>query len=133
MLGALKLLLILVLTPSIFETAGTPEDADIEGNWGWEWKDEDGGLHKHVLDVMREPTGYVAVERFDEEPPVPVKELTVNGQSVLIEIMRGNRTSIYQGKFVDQDTIQGEVTVTAEGNTNVYSWTATRIVEKPQP
>lgn len=129
MLGALTL--VMILAPAPLETADEP--MDLSGNWGWEWKDEEGVLHKHILEVKKDPTGYVAVERFDDEAPVPVKNIIFAGQSIEIEIMRGIRTSSYKGKFVDANTIQGEVSVSAGGNTNVSSWTANRVVDKPDP
>lgn len=102
------------------------------GTWSWSWKDANGDMHKHVLEVEGQGAQLSARERFDTGSPVKINDLKRAGKQVSFSVLRGDRRASYSGTITDQDTINGKVTITAEGGQPTeYGWTAKRQNEKP--
>lgn len=99
----------------------------LEGFWTWRWEDQEGTVHKHVLNVERAGDKLAASERFDESEPVEVEELKVKGKEISFVVPRGELRATYFGKIASNDTINGEVQVrNAAGQVEKYGWTAKR-------
>jgi hypothetical protein len=113
-----------------FPLAVSADDAkplDLAGTWSWQWKDPQGMTHRHVLEVAGEGTKLVARERFDDQEPVKVNDLRVDGTTVSFTVLRGDSTARYSGTRADQNTINGKVMTTGANNqASEYGWTATR-------
>lgn len=108
-------------------TAGAPPAApELEGSWTWTWKDRQGNTHKHVLEVEGKGKTLAAREVFDDQEPVRVNPLTVDGNSVRFTVVRGERKAEYRGKVADADHVNGTVLVTVDGQTNEFEWKAER-------
>jgi len=99
----------------------------LAGTWTWKWKDAQGETHRHVLEVEGEGDKMVARERFDNEPAIKVDKIKLDGKKLSITIERKDRRSVYSGTIANAETINGQVTVTTEGQpASEYGWTATR-------
>lgn len=104
------------------------DNVSLVGSWTWSWKDEQGEMHRHVLEVEQAKDGLSARERLDDQKPVKINDLTVKGRKVNFSVLRGERRAAYQGTIASQDTINGVVTVTGEGGqSNEFGWTAKRM------
>lgn len=102
------------------------------GTWTWSWKDANGDTHKHVLEVEGKGAQLSARERFDQGASVKVNDLKAAGKQVSFSVLRGDRRASYSGMITDRDTINGKVTITAEGGQPTeYGWTAKRADDKP--
>ena len=105
-----------------------------DGFWTWKWEDQDGTIHKHVLNVESAGNKLAASERFDDQDPVEVEELKVKGNEVSFVVPRGKLRAFYVGKFASDDTINGEVQVTnAAGQVEKFGWTAKRLPKGEEP
>ncbi|MBX6313254.1 MAG: hypothetical protein IRY99_10130 [Isosphaeraceae bacterium] len=103
------------------------EGPDLSGTWRWQWKDAQGQIHRHVLEVDGKGKDLVARERFDDQEPVKVTDLKVEGKKVHFSVRRGERRSIYDGTLANADTINGTVQVSGPNNQPIeYGWTALR-------
>jgi len=113
-------------------TAGAPPErpkaapVELEGTWTWTWKDRNGATHRHVLKVEGKGTKLAAREIFDDEQPVRVNPLKLEGRSVRFTVVRGNRKSEYAGEATDADHLKGTVLVTTDDQTNEFEWKAER-------
>jgi hypothetical protein len=105
-----------------------PEPAPkLEGYWTWRWEDDEGTIHKHLLNVERAGNKLAASERLDDSDPVEVEELEVKGKEVSFVVPRGKLRAAYFGKFASDDTINGEVQITNDaGQVEKFGWTAKR-------
>lgn len=123
---------------AILTTAGAPpeesksEPAKLEGTWTWSWKDRDGKTHQHTLTVEGQGTKLAAREIFDDEEPVRVNPLKLDGRSVRFTVVRGDRKSEYSGEVTDADHIKGTVVVTVNGQANEFEWKAERKKTTPE-
>ncbi len=99
---------------------------DLAGSWTWTWKDGEGKVHKHVLDV-ESAAGKLAVrERFDDQSSIKVDDLKVKGDDVFFIVKRDGRTAEYNGKLIGGKTINGVVNVVVNGQAQEFQWTAER-------
>jgi hypothetical protein len=96
------------------------------GTWTWSWRDADGVMHKHVLEVEGAAGKVAARERFDEEAPIAVTDLKLTGKRVTFSVRRDERRSEYNGELKTKDRIEGRVNVSTEGQPTEYGWEATR-------
>lgn len=109
-----------------------PDDPrPLVGVWAWSWKDEQGTLHQHALVVEPSGDSVAARERYDEEPPIAVTDLKLDGKMVSFTVLRGKRRSAYTGTLKARDLIEGLVNVAIEGQTAEYGWEAKREPAKP--
>jgi hypothetical protein len=86
--------------------------------------------HRHVLEVEGTGAKLAARERFDDEPPVKVADLSFREKNVRFTVVRGKHRAAYSGVLADADSINGTVTVTDEGESHEWVWKAKR---KPAP
>lgn len=125
-------LVVLVMAPPS-RSADEPAPR-FDGFWTWKWEDQDGAIHRHVLNVENTGKKLAASERFDDEKPVDVEELKVKGNEVSFVVPRSQMRALYVGKFASDDTINGEVQVTnAAGQVEKYGWTAKRRLKGEEP
>ena len=120
---------ILLALPCLVAAAAPADDSPpkLAGTWTWKWKDGQGETHRHVLEVEGEGDKMVAEERFDDEKAIKVEKIKLDGKKLTIAVERGNRRSLYVGTVASDDTINGNVTVTTEGQpATEFGWTATR-------
>jgi len=109
------------------------------GTWRWKWTDAEGVVHHHVLEVEGEGQTLSARERFDEEKPVKVNDLKIDGKTITFSVTRGTHRAAYKGKFKSADHIDGTVgTNDAEDPVEEFGWSADREEvdkksEKPKP
>ncbi len=96
------------------------------GTWSWSWKDAEGNEHRHVLDIEGVDTKLAARERVDDLPPVRINDLKLADKRVRFSVVRGKNRADYSGVWADTNTINGTVTVTAEGQSKENVWKATR-------
>lgn len=116
---------LLVFSGSPYAALAT--EPDIAGTWTWKWKDAQNETHRHVLEVKGQGATLSARERFDDQEAVKVTDLKIKGKKVTFTVLRGNRRSAYSGELASEKTINGDVTVTVEGEpANEYGWTASR-------
>ena len=88
---------------------GAPETAGIDGPPG----PADGLEVEHVIGDLE---------------PVEVSDLKVVGNRVRFQVLRGETTATYDGRFADANTINGQVQVSGPGSrTDEYGWTAQRV------
>jgi hypothetical protein len=106
------------------------EDSNVAGTWTWSWKDTAGQTHRHLLEVEGVDTKLAGREEFDDDGPIPVRDLRRNGKEIRFTVIRDKRRADYYGILADRDTINGTVKVTVDGETTEYPWMATR---KPAP
>ena len=99
----------------------------LAGTWTWKWKDGQGETHRHTLEVEGEGDKMVARERFDDEPAVKASKIKLDGKKLTLVVERKDRRSSYTGTITNDETINGTVIVTNEGQpANEFGWTATR-------
>jgi len=97
------------------------------GTWRWKWTDAEGVVHHHVLEVEGEGKTLSARERFDEEKPVKINDMKIEGKTVTFSVTRGTRHAAYKGEFKSADHIDGTVgTSGADNSTEEYGWSADR-------
>ena len=65
-------------------------------------------------------------EIFDEQQPVKVKNLSLDGKTLRFRVVRGDRQADYSGKVADADHINGTVLVPTGDQTQEYMWKAKR-------
>ncbi len=118
------LALFLILPDAVSVRAG--EAPKLAGSWTWEWKDGQGAVHRHVLEVEGDGATLAARERFDDLEPVKVEGLKVAGSKVNFAVRRGDRLATYSGTLANADTINGKVVVAVENQSNELTWTAKR-------
>lgn len=126
---AFRWLILISVTPALPLTASSDaaKPHGLAGTWTWQWKDPRGATHRHVLEVAGEGTNLVARERFDDQKPVKVDNLRVDGPTVGFTVLRGDSTARYLGTRAGQNTINGKVITTGANNqASEYGWTATR-------
>lgn len=115
---------------------GLPATADdaarLVGTWSWQWKDEQGETHKHLLVIEGSGSNLAARERRDELEPVKVEDLKVVGQKVNFSVLRGEVRASYTGTIRDE-TINGEVMIARNGTTKSFGWTARRMPVAREP
>ena len=105
---------------------------NLAGTWTWTWKDGTGNTHRHVLEVEGTGTKLAAREIFDDQEPVRVGKLVLDGKSVKFTVMRGQNKSDYNGKVADADHINGTVVVTTNGEATEFPWKAERRKDIPK-
>ncbi|MDB5350237.1 MAG: hypothetical protein JWN86_1484 [Planctomycetota bacterium] len=118
--GGLALLTGLGLGPRV-------RDADVlVGSWSWSYKDGQGVMHTHVLEVEGTGDKIAARERMDQKPAVKVTDIKVTGGKVTFTVLRDKHRSSYSGKLKGKSSnlIDGLVTVSDGGQTNEYGWQA---------
>jgi len=102
-------------------------DADaLVGRWSWTYKDGQGMMHKHVLDVEGAGDKIAATERRDDEPAVKVTDLKITDKKVTFSVLRDERRAAYTGtlKGKDADLIEGLVVISGAGESHEYGWEA---------
>ncbi len=104
----------------------TGKTSELAGTWTWAWKESKGAPHTHVLEVEGTAAKLAARERFDEQPPVAVTKLALDGKKVRFTVVRGNHRAEYSGVLAKTDAINGTVTVTDEGQSHEFEWKAKR-------
>lgn len=115
----------LLIAGLTLEAAARPGDADVlVGSWSWGYKDGQGVMHKHVLEVEGTGDKIAARERMDEESPVKVTDLKVTGKMVSFSVLRSKRRAAYSGTLKGKDLIEGQVTVSDDGQSQEYGWEA---------
>lgn len=119
--GASIFVSLLLLSP-----CAAADPPDISGTWTWAWKDANGRMHRHVLEVEGKGTRLAARERFDDLEPVKASALKLDGAKIQMTVIRGHHRAEYSGVVVDAKTINGQVTVEQAGEKNDYPWKATR-------
>lgn len=103
------------------------EPMAMAGTWRWKWTDGEGVVHHHVLEVEGKGKTLSARERFDEEKPVKITDLKIDGKAVTFSVLRGAHRAEYKGKFKSADHIDGTVGVSeAEEPVEEYGWSADR-------
>jgi hypothetical protein len=113
--------------------ASTGDDTPkLAGTWTWTWKDQLGNTHLHRLEVEGNGPTLSAREVFDDESPVPARDLKFENGTLRFTVVRGERRAEYTGKLPDPDHIQGTVAVTTEGNTASFEWNAERRTPAPK-
>lgn len=123
----LSSLLVLGTALSLATLARAADAPELAGSWTWEWKDGQGTLHHHILNVEGTGTTVAARERFDDLAPVKVDDLKVQDRKVSFSVQRDKRRAVYSGTLDEADVINGKVSVTGEDqSTNQYTWTARR-------
>ncbi len=118
-----------VLLVSLFPLGASAADdpPKLAGTWTWKWKDAQGETHRHTLEVEGEGDKMVARERFDDEKAVKVDKIKLDGKKITFSVERKDRRSLYVGTVANAETINGNVTVTDEGQpASEFGWTATR-------
>lgn len=103
---------------------------DLTGTWTWTWKDGEDVTHQHVLELEGNGDTFQGKERFDVEPAVKVEALKQEGKSISFAVDRDGRYAEYEGKLTSANLIDGLVTVTQNGVSKEYDWTASRKKEK---
>ncbi len=98
----------------------------VAGTWTWKWKDAQGETHRHVLELEGAGAKLVGRERFDDEAAIKVDELKLDGKKITFSVIRKGRRAEYKGTVAAADTINGDVTVTMDGQASEFGWTATR-------
>lgn len=106
--------------------AACADEPKLAGTWAWSYKGADGVEHRHVLEIVEAGGKLTARERYDDEEPVEVQALKLDGRDLGFSVRRGDRNSVYSGKLADADTINGKVTVTIENRNEEFTWTAQR-------
>lgn len=97
------------------------------GTWRWKWTDAKGVIHHHVLEVEGEGKTLSARERFDDEKPVKINDMKVEGKTVTFSVTRGDHHAAYKGKFKSDDHIDGTVDVNERQEVSEeYGWSADR-------
>lgn len=97
------------------------------GTWRWKWSDAEGVVHHHVLEVEGKGKTLSARERFDDEKPVKIDDMKIDGKTVTFSVLRGQHRAAYKGKFKTADHIDGTVGVNdAEDPVEEYGWSADR-------
>ena len=120
------------LAVPLVAAADTPPK--LAGTWSWKWKDAQGETHRHTLEIEGEGDKMVARERFDDEPAIKVDKIKLDGKKINITIERKDRRSVYVGTVATDETINGLVTVTTEGQpATEFGWTATREAGTTKP
>ncbi len=121
---------IVLVLPVLTIFSGLPVQAagpNLAGRWTWKWEDGKNVIHRHELIVEGEPGRYAARERIDDQEPVKVNDLEVNGKDVSFNVLRGEVRASYKGQIADNDTINGQVTIVdANNQAQEYGWTAHR-------
>lgn len=112
--------------------AQTQEVSKIAGAWTWTWKDRVGNTHRHVMEVEGTGTKLAAREIFDEQLPVRVTNLTLDGAAIKFTVVRGETKSEYKGKVADKDHMNGKVLVSTGGEATEFVWKAERRKEVPK-
>ena len=109
----------------LISSSARAEDAEaLVGSWSWSYKDGQGVTHKHVLEVEGTGEKVAARERMDEEEAIKVTDLKVKDKAVTFTVVRGKRRAAYNGKLKGGDKLEGQVTVTTEGQGQEYGWEA---------
>ena len=103
------------------------------GTWTWSWKDGEGTMHKHVLDVESAAGKLTGRERMDELESVKVDDLKFEDGSLSFAVTRADRRAVYKGKLIGGKTLNGLVNVTVNGQAKEYQWTAERALEPKKP
>jgi hypothetical protein len=127
-----RMMLVLVLGGPLLVAAAPDGAGDLAGTWTWSWKDPQGKMHNHVLEVVQAGANVAVRERFDDAQPVTVNDLKVAGKSVNFSVLRGERRAAYAGTRVDADTINGTVSVTSMNTNDEFTWTAKRQPTRPE-
>ncbi len=122
----------LLVATSLNVHAETPETPKLAGTWTWTWKDRLGETHRHVLEVEGIGNKLAARELFDDQTPVRVANLTLDGNSVRFTVVREARKADYSGKVADPDHINGTVTITSDGQAEEFVWKAERKKDLPK-
>jgi len=120
--GLMPVLVWAFSAPAVF---AADEVSKLAGQWNWTWKDPAGDTHRHSLDVEGIDTKLAARERFDDQPAVKVEKLTLDGKKVRFAVVRGQKRSEYEGAL-EGEAIKGTVTVTYDGQSEEFTWKATR-------
>ncbi len=132
--GRIVLTIASLLALGLARPAVAAEEASpLAGTWMWTWKDGEGKMHKHVLDVESAAGKLTGRERFDDLESIKVDDLKLKGEEVSFTVKRGTRRSEYRGKLVGTKTINGLVNVSIEGQPNEFQWTAERAIETKKP
>lgn len=98
----------------------------LAGTWTWKWKDAAGETHKHTLELEGANDKLTGRESFDDKPAVKVENLKLDGKTLSFTSTHDKRTSEYKGTIEKDDTINGTVSVSIDGQESEYGWTATR-------
>ncbi|WP_435010555.1 hypothetical protein P12x_001828 [Tundrisphaera lichenicola] len=104
--------------------------SDLTGTWTWSWKDADDVTHRHLLELEGKGDSFKGKERFDDEAAVKVDALKQEGKTISFAVDRDGRHAEYKGKLTSSDLIDGVVTVTENGMSKEYDWTASRQKDK---
>ena len=104
------------------------EPVAVAGTWTWQWKDAQGETHKHTLVVEGTGDKLAGRERFDDESAVKVDDLKVSGKTIQFSVSRKKSRAEYKGTIASGETINGEVTITNDGQASEFGWTAKREV-----
>lgn len=96
------------------------------GTWTWSWKDAAGDTHKHTLELEGANDKLTGRERFDDKAAVTVENLKFDGKIISFSATHDKRRSSYKGTVGDDDTINGTVSVSLDGQESEYGWTAKR-------
>jgi hypothetical protein len=124
--------LLLAASAAVADAQASADEPKLAGTWTWTWKDGTGNTHRHILEVEGVGKTLAAREIFDDQAPVRVTNLKLNGQSVQFTVVRGERRADYSGKVDGPDTINGTVTTTAMGQTSEFVWKAERRKDVPK-
>ena len=109
------------------------EDAPkLAGTWTWTWTGPSSDEHRCILEVEGAGDKVAAREIYDDQQPVKVTDLKLDGRSIKFTVVRGGRRSDYNGKIADDDHINGTVLVTTGGNANEFVWKAERRKDVPK-
>lgn len=111
------------------EPAAVPS---LAGTWIWTWKGPDGQTHRHTLEVEGTGNKLAAREIFDDDRPVRVTPITLEGTALTFVIQRDGRTAEYKGKLADPDHVSGTVIVTTNGQAVEHVWNAERKKGNPR-